>query len=161
MSDNLCDWMPCVFCTLVFHGKYWYQWMFFSQYERRWACTLGRYPAWYHLESLSQAVRPQWVLPISLLIYLYRYCAIYLLLYCMLEAWGYYFLYIYILFLFFTSTSIFLQMSELRRQIYSTQLQAKNSLWSLIHSLSANRLMMQKPSLFLCPLPLVAHYDVK
>ena len=27
--------------------------------------------------------------------------------------------------------------------------------------LSANRLMMQKPSLFLCPLPLVAHYDVK
>ena len=63
-----------------------------------------------------------------LYLYLYRYCAIYLLLYCMLEAWGYYFLYIYILFLFLTSTSIFLQMSELRRQIYSTQLQAKNSL---------------------------------
>ena len=94
---------------------------------------------------------------ISLLIYLYRYCAIYLLLYCMLEAWGYYFLY----FLFLTSASIFLQMSKLRRQIYSTQLQAKNSLWSLIHSLSANRLMMQKPSLFLRPLQLVAHYDVK
>ena len=27
MSDNLCDWMPCVFCTLLFHGKYWRQWM--------------------------------------------------------------------------------------------------------------------------------------
>ena len=56
------------------------------------------------------------------------YCVVCLLLYCMLQAWGDYFLYIYILFLFLTSTSIFLQMSELRRQIYSTQLQAKNSL---------------------------------
>ena len=42
------------------------------------------------------------------LIYLYRYCFVYLLLYCMLEAWRYCFLYIYILFLFLTSTSIFL-----------------------------------------------------
>ena len=41
-------------------------------------------------------------------IYLYRYFAIYLLFYCMLEAWGYCFLYIYILFLFLTSTSIFI-----------------------------------------------------
>ena len=41
-------------------------------------------------------------------IYLYRHFAIYLLFYCMLEAWGYCFLYIYILFLFLTSTSIFL-----------------------------------------------------
>ena len=41
------------------------------------------------------------------LIYLYRYCVICLLLYCMLTVWGYYFLYIYILFLFLTSTSIF------------------------------------------------------
>ena len=40
--------------------------------------------------------------------YLYRYCVVYLLLYCMLEAWRYCFLYIYILFLFLTSTSIFL-----------------------------------------------------
>ena len=40
-------------------------------------------------------------------IYLYRYCAICLLLYCMLIAWRYCFLYIYILFLFLTSTSIF------------------------------------------------------
>ena len=39
--------------------------------------------------------------------YLYRYCAIFLLLYCMFEAWRYYFLYIYILFLFLTSTPIF------------------------------------------------------
>ena len=42
-----------------------------------------------------------------ILIYLYRYCVICLLLYCMLTVWGYYFLYIYILFLFLTSTSIF------------------------------------------------------
>ena len=42
-----------------------------------------------------------------ILIYLYRHFAIYLLFYCMLEAWGYCFLYIYILFLFLTSTSIF------------------------------------------------------
>ena len=42
-----------------------------------------------------------------MLLYLYRYCAIYLLLYCMLTAWGYYFLYIYILFWFLISTSIF------------------------------------------------------
>ena len=42
-----------------------------------------------------------------MLIYLYRYCVICLLLYCMLAAWGYYFLYIYILFLSLTSTSIF------------------------------------------------------
>ena len=41
-----------------------------------------------------------------MLIYLYRYCAICLLLYCILEAWGIIF-YIYILFLFLTSTSIF------------------------------------------------------
>ena len=40
-------------------------------------------------------------------IYLYRYCVVFLLLYCMLTALGYYFLYIYILFLFLTSTSIF------------------------------------------------------
>lgn len=160
MSNNLCDWMPCVFCTLVFHGKYWHQWM--SSRSMRgdelvlWEDIL--------LDIILNLSLKQYVLSEScqfLYLYLYRYCAIYLLLYCMLEAWGYYFLYIYILFLFLTSTSIFLQMSELRRQIYSTQLQAKNSLWSLIHSLSANRLMMQKPSLFLCPLPLVAHYDVK
>lgn len=42
-----------------------------------------------------------------ILICLYRYCVICLLLYCMLEAWKYCFLYIYILFLFLTSTSIF------------------------------------------------------
>ena len=42
-----------------------------------------------------------------ILIYLYRYCVVCLFLYCMLAAWGYYFLYIYILFLFLTSTSIF------------------------------------------------------
>ena len=42
-----------------------------------------------------------------MLIYLYRYCVVCLFLYCMLAAWGYYFLYIYILFLFLTSTSIF------------------------------------------------------
>ena len=42
-----------------------------------------------------------------MLIYLYRYCVVFLLLYCMLTALGYYFLYIYILFLFLTSTSIF------------------------------------------------------
>ena len=36
------------------------------------------------------------------------YCVVCLLLYCMLEAWEYCFLYIYILFLFLTSTSIFL-----------------------------------------------------
>ena len=41
------------------------------------------------------------------LIYLYRYCVIYLLLYCMLTALEYYLLYIYILFLLLTSTSIF------------------------------------------------------
>lgn len=82
----------------------------FSQYVRQWACTLGRFPPWSHLESYSQAVCPQWVLPTSILIYLlylYRYCAICLLLYCMLTALGYYFLYIYILFLFLTSTSFF------------------------------------------------------
>ena len=45
---------------------------------------------------------------IYMFIYLYRYCAICLLLYCMLIAWRYCFLYIYILFLFLTSTSIFL-----------------------------------------------------
>lgn len=77
----------------------------FSQYVRQWACTLGRFPPCSHLESYSQAVCPQWVLPTSILIYLYRYCAICLLLYCMLTALGYYFLYIYILFLFLTSTS--------------------------------------------------------
>ena len=48
------------------------------------------------------------VLYCYMLIYLYRYCVVYLLLYCMLEAWRYCFLYIYILFLFLTSTSIFL-----------------------------------------------------
>ena len=42
-----------------------------------------------------------------MLIYLYRYCVVFLLLYCMLEAWEYCFLYIYILFLFLTSISIF------------------------------------------------------
>ena len=42
-----------------------------------------------------------------ILIYLYCYCVICLLLYCLLAAWGYCFLYIYILFLFLTSTSIF------------------------------------------------------
>ena len=42
-----------------------------------------------------------------MLIYLYRYCVVCLFFYCMLAAWGYYFLYIYILFLFLTSTSIF------------------------------------------------------
>ena len=47
------------------------------------------------------------VLYCYILIYLYRYCAICLLLYCMLAAWEDYFLYIYILFLFLTSTSIF------------------------------------------------------
>ena len=41
-----------------------------------------------------------------ILIYLYRYCVVCLLVYCMLTAWGITF-YIYILFLFLTSTSIF------------------------------------------------------
>ena len=38
---------------------------------------------------------------------LFIYCVVCPLLYCMLSAWGYCFLYIYILFLFLTSTSIF------------------------------------------------------
>ena len=42
-----------------------------------------------------------------ILIYLYRYCVVCLLVYCMLTAWGITF-YIYILFLFLTLTSIFL-----------------------------------------------------
>ena len=45
---------------------------------------------------------------IYIVIALFIYSVVCLLLYCMLEAWGYYFLYIYILFLFLTSTSIFL-----------------------------------------------------
>ena len=65
---------------------------------------------------------------IYIVIALFIYSVVCLLLYCMLTALGYYFLYIYILFLFLASISFFLQMSELRRQIYSTQLQAKDSL---------------------------------
>ena len=38
---------------------------------------------------------------------LFVYSVVCLFLYCMLEAWGYHILYIYILFLFLTSTSIF------------------------------------------------------
>ena len=45
---------------------------------------------------------------IYIVIALFIYCVVCLLLYCMLEAWEYCFLYIYILFLFLTSTSIFL-----------------------------------------------------
>ncbi len=44
---------------------------------------------------------------IYIVIALFIYCVVCLLLYCMLEAWEYCFLYIYILFLFLTSTSIF------------------------------------------------------
>ena len=44
---------------------------------------------------------------IYIVIALFIYCVVCLLLYCMLTALGYYFLYIYILFLFLTSTSIF------------------------------------------------------
>ena len=45
---------------------------------------------------------------IYIVIALFVYCVVCLLLYCMLTALGYYFLYIYILFLLLTSTSIFL-----------------------------------------------------
>ena len=45
---------------------------------------------------------------IYIVIALFVYCVVCLLLYCMLEVWEYWFLYIYILFLFLTSTSIFL-----------------------------------------------------
>ena len=44
---------------------------------------------------------------IYIVIALFIYSVVCLLLYCMLTALGYYFLYIYILFLFLTSTSIF------------------------------------------------------
>ena len=44
---------------------------------------------------------------IYIVIALFIYCVVCLLLYCMLTAWKYCFLYIYILFLFLTSTSIF------------------------------------------------------
>ena len=44
---------------------------------------------------------------IYIVIALFIYCVVCLFLYCMLTALGYYFLYIYILFLFLTSTSIF------------------------------------------------------
>ena len=45
---------------------------------------------------------------IYIVIALFIYSVVCLLLYCMLEAWEYCFLYIYILFLFLTSSSIFL-----------------------------------------------------
>ena len=48
------------------------------------------------------------VLYIYIVIALFIYCVVWLLLYCMSEAWEYCFLYIYILFLFLASTSIFL-----------------------------------------------------
>ena len=44
---------------------------------------------------------------IHISIMFFVYCVVCLLLYCMPEAWRYCFLYIYILFLFLTSTSIF------------------------------------------------------
>ena len=50
---------------------------------------------------------------IYIVIALFIYCVVCLLLYCMLEAWEYCFLYIYILFLFLTSTSIFLSFRHL------------------------------------------------
>ena len=63
---------------------------------------IGVYLAWLYLFIYIAIMLYNYIL-----IYLYRYYVIYLLLYCMLEVWEYCFLYIYILFLFLTSTSIF------------------------------------------------------
>lgn len=154
MSDNLCDWMPCVFCTLLFHGKYWRQWM---SSRSMWGNELVLWED-FLLGLILNLIRKQYVLSESCqLLYLYIYyiyIGIALFVYCFiacLQHWGITF---FISIFYFCSLlrPLFLHMSELRRQIYSTQLQAKDSLWSLIHSLSANRLMMQKPGLFLCPL---------
>ena len=61
--------------------------------------------------SVALMKRLFFIATVALYIYIaiafFVYCVVCLLLYCMLTALGYYFLYIYILFLFLTSTSIF------------------------------------------------------
>ena len=72
----------------------------------------GVYFAWLYLFIYVLYMLLLYYIAIYLYIYiviaLFVYCVVCLLLYCMLTALGYYFLYIYILFLLLTSTSIFL-----------------------------------------------------
>lgn len=91
MSDNLCDWMPCVFCTLLFHGKYWRQWM---SSRSMWGNELVLWED-FLLGLILNLIRKQYVLSESCqLLYLYIYyiyIGIVLFVYCFiacLQHWG-------------------------------------------------------------------------